>query len=461
MAESRMDRGERIKLLLEEYRDRRSEIMKDLDRYDKQTVYVSGYVTLIVTGVGLLLATDPAKNTLVAQLAHSTVGGAYMAMLLTFGMIVAYYFYSTVLDILSMIYLNAARCAVLERVINAAAAEELILWDSAIVPRFMDLRFWGYRFWLKPNFLVGIWAFLFLLLVTVVFVVACFVMLPTFFWGYAPAVVVITAFLIFQWIDLHRTGVPYMRSSVERLMPESGTSSIFGTEAGQFSRSPLAALIVGIVTIFAGIVPFLVLSAQAGTLWLSSPNPFPLFAIPTVWVGDGLLLPVFNAIVYYVLVDAWAKRGACLYRSDIITAAGTGCVALVVNIVINRIWLSDPYTSFMELQLGDLSTAGWWHAVFSTMELWVILTFVVSWLFWQSNDASRLRYLARRAWSALVVFTLLPGWDLAIRAGRVYHKSLWQSLRTDWTPSLGFAFVLATLALGRALRLRHRAATLR
>lgn len=285
-----------IDLLMKEYAERRAEIMQQLQRYDKQGTYINIYTTFVVAISGVLLSVDTSRSLSTAKLVlDSRYAGGYYAILLIFGLIIAYYYYLNVLDILSMIYVNAAPVGAIEQRVNAAIGSDLLIWDHKIIARYFDIRFWHYKMWIKPAFLVAVWVFGFVIVMSSLICFICYALLPGWFWPFLTAVVSLTTFQLYQWIELHRTGIQFIRTFVYKC---SGvgieTADLPGIKKEYW---------IPFLTFLSGFCVFLGLSIRDHAFWVTSRHQFPLVLIPSILIADSILLPLFNLRMFQLLKD--------------------------------------------------------------------------------------------------------------------------------------------------------------
>lgn len=139
-------------------------------------------------------------------------------------------------------------------------------------------------------------------------------------------------------------------------------------------------LAVVVATLLVGPIPMALLAAMDGTLLPSSTHKFPLVAVPSVVVGDFLLLPLFNRAALPIIVEAGrallTRRRRFLVSLIVVLLA----VSVAINAATHYSWVHDDYTGYTDSQLGQLSPAGWWHLGFSIVEMVVVGLFVILWI---------------------------------------------------------------------------------
>ncbi len=119
------------------------------------------------------------------------------------------------------------------------------------------------------------------------------------------------------------------------------------------------------MTIAVGILPLSVFAYWTKTLWLDSRIDLPLSAVPSVWLGDTILVPILNVRIVSFLRAFFDEYGTGARR---VFARGF-LIALLVSSLIagytHYMWTQDQYLGFIDTQLGSLSIAGWWHLGFT------------------------------------------------------------------------------------------------
>lgn len=124
-------------------------------------------------------------------------------------------------------------------------------------------------------------------------------------------------------------------------------------------------------------------------------------------------------------------------RTKSILATAISLLALAVGFslqyFVHTIWVNDQYTGFMDLQLGELSGAGWWHLFFSSIETALIILYVMLWFKMPRPDHPTF-LLALSGWRILVAYTFLGILDLSIQSATVFqYLSLVQLLWVQWS----------------------------
>jgi hypothetical protein len=193
-----------------------------------------------------------------------------------------------------------------------------------------------------------------------------------------------------------------LASSEQRLIRPavSGSQELGVTDIG--------GIIVALVTLGLGFIPFIVLSLMTNSFWPQSSVAVPLTLVPSVLIGDSIVLPIFNGLLYRLLRKAF-RTPVTRATKWVLVLYGVLCIAASAGVMIrlHLLWVSDKYTGFIDLMPGQLSTAGIWHVAFSTIQMAIALWFVgVS--FWWIREADRLpRIDVLRVWAVFLVYASL------------------------------------------------------
>ena len=442
-------------LLRAEYEHRFTEIMFHSTRYHKQIDFVRLFATLLL-GVGALLLTNKASPALIHR--SAAVLEVFYFLLLIMALILALYLFSTLMESLFMIYLNGSRIAAIEQQLNQLAGRRMVVWDSVIIPYFFSPSVLYSKAWIKPHYLVGVWSFL--LFGSILGILACFCsfIVPRAFPYYLVSVIVLGLFHVQQWLALLTTGTRFAHMHMTRLSdPENDISpSVWVPTAAPIRRSLQPEHWAVVLTIALGPLVFTIASISTRTFDFSSIVVFPLLSIPSVAIGDAVLIPWFN---FYVIRFLRGDRNhlRIFRRSRVLGAILIfGIMSLAGNSLLHHTWVNDPHTSFMDLRHGELSFAGWSHFAFSSGETAVVLVFISTWvLALRRRDEDAFRR-GLRTWSIFTAFSFLCIVDFAIRHAYVLQTtSIDAALQKDWL-SLAPFVVATAIFLSARIALRTR-----
>jgi len=432
-SDSESDKSNNVQLtelLLMEYGNRFNEIMFHSARYHKQTDFIQVFITLGVLLSPLLFSDKVAQFMNSQNWSEFTISGIYATFLIV-GILIEYSLFAVVLDALFSIYLNGVRAAAIEKKLNIQIKEDLLVWESKIIPQIFG-NLWIEKSWVRPNLLSGIWTLFLFILISIVFCVMCFLFLPNFFWIYAPIVVLLTFFNVYQWLLLHSLGIEYIKAKIFQISSVEDDLEYHRKLRGvKGTRGITPEFLIVVTTFLLGFYPFTVLSVRSDTFWLDSAHPFPLLVFSSIWIGDLLIIPVFNLFFYKFLVQT--KDRIAELKVHVFCAAFVSLLfSCLINSYTHYSWVHDPYTGFMDLRIGVLSSAGWWHFGFSGIQMAIVFFFLFLWFILNLKNDDAIRN-GLRALCSLFVFSLLLPLDVVLKHFIVLKtQSLIEAIRMDW-----------------------------
>jgi hypothetical protein len=136
-----------------------------------------------------------------------------------------------------------------------------------------------------------------------------------------------------------------------------------------------------------------------------------LIAVPSVWIGDSVFIPAVNYYIFLflqsLLTDRHRSSRLPFFRISIISTVISSCIAGYTH----YIWTQDRLLGFIDPSFGALSVAGWWHLIFTVLEMSLIFFFISAWAMTMGaiNDQ-----FARRAWGAFMWYTMLSIGDFLV-----------------------------------------------
>src|ERR1035441_5169091 len=108
-------------------------------------------------------------------------------------------------------------------------------------------------------------------------------------------------------------------------------------------------ILIYVGTLLVGIVPFAALAFSSGTLWFTRTCDVPLLAVPSVWLGDSVFLPLFNAGVYHFLRSLKSFPGGMPSRTWLVSVcAATALLSIAVNGYVHCQWTRDEYLGYID-----------------------------------------------------------------------------------------------------------------
>jgi hypothetical protein len=409
--------NEKIELLLKEYEDRREENAWHTQRYHKQSNFTYLYASAIIAISGVLSSNQEIVNKMTAlHISGESLTWFYL-VLLSLAAMIGYYLFASTLDALFMLYVNGIRAGVIERLINAEAKQDILIWNSKILKYFFDSQFVRIRSWVKPPVLVIAWIFLFFLATNGLLCFLCYLMARDFFFPFSFAVTVLTFFHLYQLFALNNIGAAHIWSYVTRIsgLQENSPAVIDNASSTHESlgHSQHQNILVALGTISLGFLPMALLSIQTGSFLPSSGYSFPFLLNISSCVGDLLLLPIFNSMVYRLLSNNWSVlKTKSAFKLIIILSTLLGGSSYV-QFIIHKAWISDQYTGYMDLTLGQLSFAGWWHFAFASVETTVVLLFLLLW--YQSRRDKNSFAIALSAWKYFCIYVSIGALDFIVQ----------------------------------------------
>lgn len=184
-------------------------------------------------------------------------------------------------------------------------------------------------------------------------------------------------------------------------------------------------LIISTITLCIGFVPMLVISLRTNSFWLSSPYDFPLVTIPSVLIGDSLLLPFLNYKIFCAL------RRLMREKNNWLILFFSFLVSIAINSYTHFLWTQDMYTGFMDMTIGTLSFAGWWHWGYSIIQMTIIAYFVVIWMKEMPIIGRKYHKEFMRAWFIFVAFSSLSLLGFILKYLFILDESFIEALRME------------------------------
>ncbi len=408
MTESTNKEDSILKVLLEEYDQRRNEIIAQKQRYDKQEQILNAYVSLAATLVLGIISGSVSAGTFSAKI--SNIPSGICAIVLTIVVLVAFYQISNLMESLYLIHAHSARSAAVENKINQHVNSEcLLLWDSQIAPRIFSPKFQFALPFIGPNILVGVWSLSVFLGLIGLLSYVCWNFAPGYFWLWFSGVLFFSIYHVYDWFLLAIRERPRLDSIVT-----DGPKSYEDP-----SWVPGQGLLVFLGTFCFGFLPLLVLSIQTKSFRLSSAVSVPLMLIPSVFLGDSILLPIFNGRAWMLVAPNLHNLSNDLKKLLIVAGVASVVFSTGVMLFEHMLWLKDPYTGFIKLSVGHLSMAGVWHLLFSSMEMAAIAWFLFFALLFMREPQRIPRRALLQTWGVVWLYSMLCIPDYLFRRTRL------------------------------------------
>jgi hypothetical protein len=210
-------------------------------------------------------------------------------------------------------------------------------------------------------------------------------------------------------------------------------------------------ILIYVGTLLVGIVPFAALAFSSGTLWFTRTCDVPLLAVPSVWLGDSVFLPLFNAGVYHFLRSLKSFPGGMPSRTWLVSVcAATALLSIAVNGYVHYQWTRDEYLGYIDPTPGRLALVGLWHCVFSIAESILLGVFICLWL-----RALKMKPRAGvpgfEVWKLFIWYSLLSTLDFAMSHAFILgrHPDVPYTALTNWQGLLVIGFALGVNAIAR------------
>ena len=188
-------------------------------------------------------------------------------------------------------------------------------------------------------------------------------------------------------------------------------------------------IIIPVITLLAGFVSFVILSIHFKVFWITSKYDVPLIYNVSVMVGDFIILPIlnykiFNLFIFKIGADKIQKYRKTLIAWIIIAFA----ISLLSNIFTHLYWVNDPVTDFISFTPGKFSIIGYWHLVYSIIQMFILFMFPFFWVVAvKENNNEAIKY-SHHTWLYVLAFSTLAIFDLLMKYFFVNHSATLMSV---------------------------------
>lgn len=427
-----------VDVLIKEYQNRFSEVVFHSGRYHKQVNFIQLYLTVLGSFFAILFSKD--WSVLLGALHNVNVLYVQSGLILA-AYLISLYLFTNVMDSLYSIYMNGRRLSAIEQEVNKTLGRDVLVWDSEIVPRLYSTKKFFVGLWIRPNMILGIWSFLFFIGVTIALCCIAFYIANDFFYYFAPPAIFVSCMLIFNWFLLHSEGLEFIDAAIRRTDFDASTKSV--------------SVVIVLANLLLAYAPMAMFSMRDNSFGWGM-YTFPFCSIPSVWLGDATLMPIFD---YFAIAWIYSQRQFAKGRMPAI-AALSAVVAISAMSLLHWAWVNDAWTGFMDLASGKLSSAGWVHYVYSVVQLFIVMLtlglFIADWQ--QHREEEFLKIRARQirvAVGVLFAFSSLSIWDWYIRNISIFFRPFQVAFREDFVafaPFLAMLFIfMLTLHRTRAV----------
>lgn len=160
---------------------------------------------------------------------------------------------------------------------------------------------------------------------------------------------------------------------------------------------PIDLKIVPIVTFMTGFFTFLTLSIYYEVFWMDSKYDVPLIYNMSVMLGDSILLPIINYKIFNLFFNLLRKQ--VLNKQFVFWGIFGLLISILINYYSHRFWTQDQFTDFIGFSIGTYSIIGYWHLIFSILQVFILMIFPYLWYqSIQRNNFQAMRY-ARNIWN--------------------------------------------------------------
>jgi len=377
-----------IDILFKEYDNRFTEIRSSALRYQKQADFLNLFLTSVL-GIAALVFSDKAKGAL-GIFNERDIYVLYCGFFF-FGPLFLFHLFASIMESLCAIRGNGERLAAIEKQINALAGKKLLIWEHQAVADFFDAKQMFVQGWIKPHLLAGIWIFLIFILLCISFCILAFKFIPFVSYLYIPLVFSLMLFHIRQWILMVTVGFDSIYSYFQ-------PTTTAGTTVAHWHEVEWMAALLPVISVLV----IAIWCAHNDALSWKSPYMFPLVYLPSIYIGDLILLPIFN-----FKAARWLKQ----YFIPCRKRALFGCffvafpVSVAVNIYLHYQWIHDPYSGFMDIQYAQLTPAGWCHFAFSICEMTFVVLFLLLWIVMLRRKETQAFMQGRSPWVVFILFS--------------------------------------------------------
>lgn len=417
--------SDKLAVLKMEYEHAKKELFYYMNRYDKNDTFNS----IIVSLFSLVLTTFKLDLVKTGDIQLTGLIGVFIIF---FFSIISNYIFVMTIGSLYYIILNSARLRKLEEKINTVLGEELLNWESDTILKIHALNnfFLSDTKMINIDYIKGVF-FILLHLATQAFLVyLMFNISIAWYIAFIVYTCFIYLFVFSQWYFY----LKYLSNHFYVIMSKKELYSKGSKIDMQKEENNSVKVYSACLTLIIGIVPMFLSSFHGNAFWFDSGYDLPLIYYMSIIIGDAVILPYFNALLFDTLMSSENKKKlGCTYSYISIF------ISMLLSTVINYyshflLWSQDNITSFMDYSKGELSLGGWSHFGFSTIQMAIIFYFLFMYhriiKFPKSADLKKMKLL-------LMTFTLLQIPDFIIRNwSEIFSRGFFEPLTKDFSSFL-------------------------
>lgn len=392
----------RIDILLEEYRSLVTLFNTSVPDYKQQISHLGIYATIFG---GLLIYVfsgnfDQHSDEISYQI--------FAITLLLISMFILYYLITNLLDTLAHMYYIEFRINAIERLVNHELGEDLLIWESKIITSIHDVKFSHYKVWINTAYTYAACLFVIECGLTFLHWMLCYKYAPGFLTFYVDITAFCSLFLVYQAYLFNFKAAPHIHNIVMEL---SGLKEFKKKSGKEYSL-----FIVPLITIIIGWLSFMTMGLTDQVL-ISNPadNIKGIISIPSVFIGDLILLPLFNYWFFDLLLNKVTvkkiKENKPAFLNALIISS---IISIAINTTTHMFWINDKYVDFISDNNATLSFSGWWHLIFSTIQMTLIGLFLYTGVFIFRNKLVDEFLFCKRLYWFLLLFSLLSLLDFSM-----------------------------------------------
>ena len=214
------------------------------------------------------------------------------------------------------------------------------------------------------------------------------------------------------------------------------------------SQNKINLVFVPIITFLIGFFSFLTLSIYYQVFWVSSEYDIPLIYNMSVMIGDSILLPIINFKIFNLYFNLLGQRKP--KKHFIIWLFIAFIISSLLNVFSHLTWINDEFTDFVGFSQGYFSLIGYWHLIFSILQMMILLAFPYLWYYSiKMNSGKSVKY-SFHIWIYFFLFTLLGTFEMINKYLFVYDNTLFYTIKSE-----GFPFTTSFLAILLLITMRY------
>jgi hypothetical protein len=200
------------------------------------------------------------------------------------------------------------------------------------------------------------------------------------------------------------------------------------------------------LTFILGFSTFVLISIKNKVFWFSSAYDIPLISNVSVMLGDSLLLPIANYMIFNLLfnksINIKTNRKSLIFWCILILI-----FSIYLNIYTHITWKNDNYTDFISYEKGKLEFVGYWHCIFSIIEVSIFAYLPILWYYAiKQRNFGAVKY-ANKTWMVVFLFSTLSIFDMIGKFIFIYKDKQLNLSTIEITPFSSSLVSLVVLVL--------------